>query len=195
VEIKKTHTNLLDAIAHGASDGMRISINVIAMLIGFLALIAMVDAILGYAGGVMASIAPTLGITGINFSALSLKTILGSIFSVFAWLMGVPWKDSFTVGSLMGTKMAVNEFVAYMDLTSILKGTTHVVLSAKSVVIASFALCGFANFSSVAIQVGGIGEISPNRRADLAKLGLRALICGTMASYMSAAIAGILTSL
>jgi len=146
-------------------------------------------------GGVLGSIAPTLGITGIDFSGLSLKVILGSIFSVFAWLMGVPWEETFTVGSLMGTKMAINEFVAYMDLAPIIKGASDTTLSPKSIVIASFALCGFANFGSIAIQVGGIGEIAPNRRADLARLGIRALICGTLASYMSATIAGILSGL
>ncbi|OGI01902.1 MAG: Na+ dependent nucleoside transporter domain-containing protein [Candidatus Melainabacteria bacterium GWF2_37_15] len=173
LEVKKSHANLIDAIAHGASDGMRISINVIAMLIGFLALIAMINALFGIWG-------------------TSLDTILGTIFSGFAWLMGVPWEESFTVGSLMGTKMALNEFVAYMNLAPIINGTSDIVLSPKSIVIASFALCGFANFGSVAIQVGGIGELAPNRRADLAKLGLRALICGTLASYLSATIAGIL---
>ncbi len=195
LEVKKTHANLIDAMAHGASDGMRISISVIAMLIGFIAIIAMIDALLGYIGGVFSIIAPNLGLTGINFSGLSLKSLLGGIFSVFAWLMGVPWEDTFTVGYLMGTKMALNEFVAYMDLAPIIKGTADVVLSPKSLVIASFALCGFANFGSVAIQVGGIGEIAPNRRADLAKLGIRALICGTLASYLSATIAGMLTGL
>ncbi len=173
LEVRKTHANLIDAIAHGASDGMRISINVIAMLIGFLALIAMIDALLGLWG-------------------LSLNLILGTVFSVFAWLMGVPWDEAFTVGSLMGTKMAINEFVAYMNLAPVIDGTSDIVLSQKSIVIASFALCGFANLGSIAIQVGGIGEIAPNRRADLAKLGIRALICGTLASYMSATIAGIL---
>jgi len=193
LEVKKTHANLIDAIAHGAGDGMRISINVIAMLIGFIALIAMINAILGVLGTAMASVAPILGITGIDFADLSLQSILGNFFSVFAWLMGVPWDESFTVGSLMGTKMAINEFVAYLDFVPIISGTSDIALSPKSIVITSFALCGFANFSSIAIQVGGIGEIAPNRRADLAKLGLRALICGTLASYMSAAIAGIIS--
>lgn len=192
LEVKKNYANYIDAMAHGASEGMRISINVIAMLIGFLALIAMIDALLGVSGTVISSIATHLGITGVDFSELSLNTILGTIFSGFAWLMGVPWGESFTVGSLMGTKMAVNEFVAYMQLSPIIEGTSDIILSPKSIVIASFALCGFANFGSIAIQVGGIGELAPNRRADLAKLGLRALICGTMASYLSATIAGIL---
>lgn len=192
LDIKKTNANLIDALAHGASEGMRISINVIAMLIGFIALVHMIDAILGYAGTVSANIGLSLGFVGIDLHHLSLSAVLGRIFSVFAWLMGVPWHEATTVGSLMGTKMVINEFVAYLNLAPIIKGTAATALSPKSIAIASFALCGFANFSSIAIQVGGIGELAPNRRADLAKLGLKALICGTMASYMSAAIAGIL---
>jgi len=191
LEVKKTSANLLDAIAHGASDGMRISINVIAMLIGLIALINMIDAILGAAGTVSANIGLNLGFVGIDLHHLSLSGILGRIFSVFAWLMGVPWHEAATVGGLMGTKMVINEFVAYLNLAPMIHGTATV-LSPKAIVIASFALCGFANFSSIAIQVGGIGELAPSRRADLAKLGFKALICGTMASYLSATIAGIL---
>jgi len=193
LEIKKTHVNLIDAIAHGAGDGMRISINVVAMLIGFLALIAMLNAIVGFAGIKIANIGLT-NFAGLDFYHLGIKDLLGSVFSVFAWLMGVPWHDANVVGSMLGTKMVFNEFVAYMDLASIIKGTSHIVLSHKAIIIASFALCGFANFGSIAIQVGGIGELAPNRRKDLAKLGIKALICGTLASYMSATIAGILSS-
>jgi CNT family concentrative nucleoside transporter len=189
LEIKKTNANIIDALAHGASEGMRISINVVAMLIGFIALVHMVDAILGAAGTVSANIGLSLGFVGIDLHHLSLSVILGKIFSVFALLMGVPIQETTAVGSLMGTKMVMNEFVAYMNLTPMIKES---LLSPKSIVIASFALCGFANFGSIAIQVGGIGELAPNRRADLAKLGLKALICGTMASYLSATIAGIL---
>jgi CNT family concentrative nucleoside transporter len=192
LEVKKTSANLLDAIAHGASEGMRISINVIAMLIGLIALVHMIDAILGAVGTVSANMGLSLGFIGIDLHNLSLSGILGRIFSLFAWLMGVPWKESATVGSLMGTKMVMNEFVAYLNLAPIIHGTSAIVLSPKSIAIASFALCGFANFGSIAIQVGGIGELAPNRRADLAKLGLKALMCGTMASYLSATIAGIL---
>ena len=192
LDIKKTNANAIDALAHGASEGMRISINVIAMLIGFIALIHMIDALLGYAGTVSANIGFSLGFVGIDLHHLSLSVILGKVFSIFAWLMGVPWKEASNVGSLMGTKMVLNEFVAYMNLAPIIKGASSVVLCKKSIVIASFALCGFANFGSVAIQVGGIGELAPNRRADLAKLGIKALICGTLASYLSATIAGIL---
>ena len=190
LEIKKTHTNLLDAISHGASDGWKISVNVIAMLIGFIALIAMVDAGLGYIGRMLANhTSLSLSFIGINLAQLSLKDILGSFFSIFAWIMGVPANETHVAGGLLGTKMVLNEFVAYSDLSPMIANKT---LSPRTLVILSFALCGFANFSSIAIQVGGIGELSPDRRADLAKLGFKALICGTLASYLSATVAGIL---
>ncbi|TAE87005.1 MAG: NupC/NupG family nucleoside CNT transporter [Bacteroidetes bacterium] len=189
LEVKKVHANLLDAIAHGASDGLKVSLNVMAMLIGFIALIALFNALLGKVGLLMAAGNIDLSAIGIDVNQLSLNAIFGSIFSVFAWLMGVPAVDTFTVGSLMGTKMVINEFVAYSQLTPMINQQT---LMHKSVVIASFALCGFANFSSIAIQVGGIGELAPSRRSDLAKLGFRALLCGTLASYLSATIAGIM---
>lgn len=176
VDIKKTHANLLDAIAAGASEGLKVGFNVIAMLIGFIALIALIDSLMFRFG---------FYILGIDF--LSLNYLLGNLFSVFAWAMGVPGKDIQAAGSLMGTKMVVNEFVAYLDLVKI-KET----LDPKTIAIVSFALCGFANFSSIAIQVGGIGELAPQRRSDLAKLGFKALICGTLASYMSATLAGLL---
>jgi len=175
LEIKKAHANLLDAIAAGASEGLKVGFNVIAMLIGFIALIGLLDYCLGKAGGLFA------------FPQLSLNLILGKVFSVFAWAMGVPSKDIEAAGSLMGTKMVINEFVAYLDMVKI-KGA----LDPKTIAIASFALCGFANFSSIAIQVGGISELAPNRRSDLARLGFKALVCGTLASYMSATIAGLL---
>lgn len=188
VEIQKTHVNLIDSIAHGASDGMKVSINVIAMLIALTALISMVDWILGHIGLFMANVLH-LNFTAIHIDLthLSLKEILGSIFSLFALAMGVPFQEASNVGALMGTKLVFNEFIAYLDLTSI----RHL-LSEKSVMIASFALCGFANLGSIAIQIGGIGELAPNRRKDLAKLGVKALFCGTLASYLSACIAGIL---
>jgi len=176
LEVQKQHSNLLDAIAAGASDGLRIGLNVAAMLIGFIALIFLVNALLGYVGQWFGA-------------ELSLQRMLGYVFAGFAWTMGVPAAESVTVGSLMGTKLVVNEFVAYKDLVPMIQQGT---LSPKSVAIATFALCGFANFSSIAIQVGGIGQIAPERRADLAKLGFRALVCGTLASYLSAALAGIL---
>ncbi|MFY7888784.1 MAG: NupC/NupG family nucleoside CNT transporter, partial [Spirosomataceae bacterium] len=164
LKVSKTHVNLVDAIAGGASDGMKVGMNVVAMLIGFIALIALLDLILAKIGG-------TVGLPELSFNF-----ILGKLFAVFAWAMGVPTKDIEAAGALMGTKMVVNEFVAYLDLMKI-KGT----LDPKTIAITSFALCGFANFSSVAIQIGGIGELAPSRRSDLAKLGFKALICGTLA--------------
>lgn len=189
LEVKKTHANLLDAISHGASDGLKVSLNVIAMLIGFIALIALVNAVLGWIGHLIALSGLSLSGVGIDLNHLSLNNILGSIFSVFAFLMGVPSTDIQTVGSLMGTKIVINEFVAYSELTPMIAKN---LLQPKSIMIASFALCGFANFSSIAIQVGGIGELAPSRRSDLARLGFKALICGTLASYMSAALAGMM---
>ncbi len=189
LEIEKTHANVLDALSHGASDGMKISINVLAMLLGFMAVIAMFDFLLGQFGTLLYNAGISPDIIGFDLQTLSFKTILGGVFSVFAYIMGVPSEDIFKTGQLMGTKMVVNEFVAYLDLTSLTKVNG---LSNKAALIASFALCGFANFSSIAIQVGGIGGIAPGRRTDLAQLGFYALICGTLASYLSATIAGIL---
>ncbi|MEY4273838.1 MAG: hypothetical protein RL638_786 [Bacteroidota bacterium] len=175
MEITKTHANLVDAIAAGASEGLKVGLNVIAMLIGFIALIALVDLGLGHIGN------------WINVPELSMNLILGKVFSVFAFAMGVPAQDVEVAGALMGKKMVVNEFVAYLDMVK-LKAT----LDPKTIAITSFALCGFANFSSVAIQIGGIGELAPTRRSDLAKLGFKALIAGTLASYLSATLAGLL---
>jgi len=175
LEIKKTHANLLDAIAAGASEGLKVGFNVIAMLIGFIALVALLDFLLGKVGGIF------------SFPELSFNLILGKLFSVFAWAMGVPSQDIQKAGELMGTKMVINEFVAYLDLTK-----SVATITPKTLAITSFALCGFANFSSIAIQVGGIGELAPSRRSDLAKLGFKALIAGTLASYMSATFAGLL---
>lgn len=175
LEVQKTHANLLDAVAAGAGEGLKVGFNVVAMLIGFIALVALLDYILGLIGGVF------------SFPELSFNFILGKLFSVFAWAMGVPSKDIQTAGSLMGTKMVINEFVAYLDLVKLKDTLDH-----KTIVITSFALCGFANFSSIAIQVGGIGELAPSRRADLARIGFKALIAGTLASYMSATLAGLL---
>ena len=186
VNIEKTHVNLIDAIAHGASDGMRVSLNVIAMLIALLALIAMIDWILGGFGQMLVNVFH-INLPFLDLSNLSLKTLIGAIFSVFAFVMGVPLPDVSTVGALMGEKLVLNEFIAYSDLAAIKD-----LLTPKALTIASFALCGFANFGSIAIQIGGIGELAPTRRSDLAKLGIRALICGTFASYVSACMAGIL---
>ncbi len=208
LEVKSSYTNIIDAISHGASDGMKISINVIAMLIGFIALIAFVNYLLGHIHPVLEWWLNVKAIWSANHNnrrltlaewhnlppffnflqGLSLNSIFGWVFYPIAWAMGVPVAEVKTVATFMGQKMAINEFVAYANLTAI-KET----LSPKALLIASFALCGFANFSSVGIQIGGIGELAPERRTDLAKLGLRALLCGTLASYLSATIAGILS--
>lgn len=171
LEIKKEHTNLIDAISHGAGDGMKIAINVIAMLIGFIALIAFINYGLGKI-----------------YPDLSLDYIFGKLFYPLAWCMGVPDADLQQVATIMGQKLTINEFVAFDTLTHKLATP----LTQKGLVITSFAICGFANFSSVGMQIGGIGALVPERRADLAKLGIRALISGTLASYLSATIAGML---
>jgi len=171
LEVKKEHTNLIDAISHGAADGMKIAINVVAMLIGFIGLIALINYGLGKI-----------------YPELSLDWIFGKMFYPLAWCMGVPVDDVQTVATLMGQKLTINEFVAFDTMTHHLAKP----LSDKGLIIASFAICGFANFSSVGMQIGGIGALAPERRADLAKLGMRALISGTLASYLSATIAGML---
>lgn len=171
LEVKSPYTNVIDAISHGAADGMKIAINVIAMLIGFIALIAFINWGLGKI-----------------YPQLSLDFIFGKIFYPLAWVMGVPGADVETVATLMGQKLTINEFVAFDTLTHRLAAP----LSDKANIIASFAICGFANFSSVGMQIGGIGALAPERRADLAKLGLKALVAGTLASYLSACIAGML---
>lgn len=183
---RKPYINVFDAISAGASEGMKVAINVVAMILALVALVAMIDWILGSTGVFIVKYLH-INFASFDLNHLSLKLILGKIFSVFAYFMGVPLKEATTVGSLMGTKLVLNEMVAYFDLTNL----THQ-LSPKSFLIASFALCSFGNFGSIAIQLGGIGELAPNQRKNLARLGVRALICGTLTCYMSAAIAGVL---
>ncbi len=187
LNVQRTSYNLLDSISHGAGDGLKVGLNVTAMLIGFIALIALADWLLGGIGHFLGGLGLSLAFMGIDINTLNLNQVLGSIFSVFARAMGVPAHEAHAAGALMGTKMVVNEFVAYLDLSKI-----KAALDPRTMMIVSFALCGFANFSSIAMQVGGIGELEPSRRTDLARLGFKALICGTLASYMSATIAGIL---
>lgn len=185
---RRTHVNVIDSIARGASDGFNVSMKVIGVLIAFVALIAMVDWFLGKFGVFLHHTAHlNLAFLGLDIDHLSMKAIMGKLFSGFAYIMGVPLKDISSVGSLLGTKFVLNEMLGYSDLISL-----KTVLSQKSFIIASFALCGFANLSSIAIQIGGIGELAPNQRKNLSRLGIRALVCGTLASYMSACIAGIL---
>jgi concentrative nucleoside transporter, CNT family len=193
IEVKKTNVNLIDAAAHGASDGLRIGLNVVGMLIAFIALIAMVDGGLLVLGKQLFAWGLRADTVGINLAQLKLQDIFGALFAPIAWILGCPWVDAHTVGRLMGEKLVINEFVAYTDMSSMLKGGSSVTLSPQAETIATFALCGFANFSSIAMQIGGIGEIAPTRRTDLAKLGVKALICGTLASYLSATLAGLLT--
>jgi len=191
IEVKRTNANIIDAAAHGASDGMRIGLNVVAMLIAFMALIAMGDGLFGVVGGFLHN-AGAPDFLGLSLEHLKMMDVFGVLFSPVAFVMGVPWSDAHVVGKLMGEKMVINEFVAYTELSSMLKGLTQTQISPHAETIATFALCGFANLSSIAIQVGGIGEIAPSRRGDLARLGVKALICGTMASYLSATLAGLL---
>lgn len=185
---RRTHVNAIDSIARGASDGFSVALKVFAVLIAFVALIAMLDWFLGKFGVFLHNaLHINLAFIGLDIDHLSMKAIIGKLFAVFAYIMGVPLKDASAVGSLLGTKFVLNEMLGYIDLVSI-RNT----ISDKSFIIASFALCGFANISSIAIQIGGIGELAPNQRKNLSRLGFRALICGTLASYMSACIAGIL---
>ena len=184
---KRTHAYVFDAISTGASEGMKVAINVTAMILALVALVAMIVWVLGGVGSFIVKYLHINSFLGMDMAHLSLKMILGEIFAIFAFLMGVPLGEATTVGSLMGTKLVLNEMVAYVDLTHL-----PVALSDKSFLIASFALCSFGNFGSIAIQLGGIGELAPNQRKNLARLGVRALICGTLTCYMSAAIAGIL---
>ncbi len=167
--------NILGAIARGTIDGGQLAFNVAIMLISFLALIAMVNGIMGWTHNHFA------------FFPDSIQKVLGVIFAPVAWLIGVPGKDIGAVGSLLGTRTVINELVAYSDL-----GAMKAALDPRSVTIATFALCGFANFSSIGIQIGGIGALAPNKRDQLAKLGFRAMIAGTMANLMSASIVGLL---
>jgi len=175
VKVPKVGVNLIDAAAHGAGDGLHLALNIGGMLIAFLALIAMLNGLLGWVHE-HASMVPG-----------TLQQILALLFAPIAWLLGVEWNDCATVGNLLGTRMVLNEFVAFVDLGKI--GAT---LSPRSFVIATFALCGFANFSSIAIQIGGIGALAPSRKSDLARLGLRAMLVGTLANFTSACIAGML---
>ena len=168
IEVEKPGANVIDAAARGAGDGLHLALNVGAMLIAFVALIAMIDGILG------------------NFH-ISLEQIFGFVFAPVAWLLGVPFHDCASIGNLLGTRLALNEFIAFQKL-----GPMKPALAARSFTIATYALCGFANFSSIAIQIGGIGALAPTRKSDVARLGLRAVAAGTMANFMTACIAGML---
>jgi len=175
VAVEKPGVNIIDAAARGAGDGLQLALNIAAMVIAFLALIAMVNGGLGWLHGY------------IPWLPSSLQQILGFVFAPIAWALGVTWKDCATIGNLLGTRMILNEFVAFLGLAKV-----RPMLDNRSFVIATFALCGFANLSSIAVQIGGIGALAPSRKSDLARLGLKAMFVGTLANFMSACIAGIL---
>lgn len=183
---RRTFANVFDSISNGASEGMKVAINVTAMILALVALVAFIDWMLGIMGSFLFNYIPGCSHL-VCLQELSLKLILGKIFSIFALVLGVPLQDISTVGALMGTKLVLNEMVAYVQLSQLSQ-----FIEPKSFMIASFALCSFGNFGSIAIQIGGIGELAPNQRKNLARLGLRALICGTLSCYLSAAIVGVL---
>ena len=172
------NVNLIDAAARGTNEGLYLALNVGAMLIAFIALIAFANGLLGWIGG----------LPGMGWIPGSLQEILGAVFAPIAWLLGVPWNDAATVGNLLGTRMVLNEFVAYAQLGPIKES-----LDPKSFLVASYALCGFANFGSIGIQVGGVGSLIPDRRSELAKLALYAMLAATLANFMTACIAGLIS--
>ena len=187
MEVEKTTSNVIDAAAAGAGDGLRLALNIGAMLLAFIALIALVNWPLTWIGEVT-------GLQAMLGKPTDLATIFGYLLAPIAWVIGVPWEDAIVVGSLIGQKVVINEFVAYMQLAEIVNGNVDgVSLTPQGKLIATYALCGFANFSSIAIQIGGIGGLAPERRADLARFGLRAVLGGTIATLMTATIAGVLT--
>jgi CNT family concentrative nucleoside transporter len=175
VDIPRTDVNVVDAAARGTTEGLYLMLNVIAMLVSFIALIALANGAFGWVHGHLA------------WFPANIQTVLGWLFAPIAWVMGVPWHDSGTIGSLLGTRMVLNEFIAYSQL-----GPLRATLSPVSFTIATFALCGFANVGSVGIQIGGIGALAPERKGDLARLGFRAMLAGTLANFLSATLAGML---
>jgi concentrative nucleoside transporter, CNT family len=175
VAVEKPGVNIVDAAARGAGDGLHLALNIAAMLIAFIALIALVNGMFGWVHGKVA------------WFPASLQQILAVVFAPVAWVLGVEWNDCASIGNLLGTRMVLNEFVAFVDL-----GKIKAVLHPRSFVIATFALCGFANLSSIAVQIGGIGALAPSRKSDLARLGFKAMIVGTLANFMTACIAGLL---
>ncbi|MEM9905531.1 MAG: NupC/NupG family nucleoside CNT transporter [Cyanobacteria bacterium P01_D01_bin.44] len=177
LEVEKTSANAIDAIANGTLDGLKLALNIGAMFIAFLGILAAVNALFGTVGG------------WFGYPELSLELILATLLAPIAWLMGVPWADCSAVGMLLGKKTILNEFIAYVDLQALIEDEA---ISERAIVIATYALCGFANLGSIGVQIGGIGGIAPNRQADLAKIGVRAMVAGTLACFMTACIAGIL---
>lgn len=176
-------SNMLDAAAAGASSGLQLALNVGAMMIAFVALIALLNGILGGIGG------------WFDLPELSLGMIFGWIFKPLAWVIGVPWDEAHIAGQMIGTKLAINEFVGYFEFSKYLSPESAVQLTDKTKAIITFALCGFANFSSIAVLIGGLGGMAPNRRGDIARLGIKAVIAGSLANLMSATIAGLFIGL
>jgi concentrative nucleoside transporter, CNT family len=188
IPAEKNASNVIDAAASGAADGLKLALNIAAMLLAFIALIALSNYLLelvGRIGDLNSYLLSTFG------KPLSLELMFGLLFQFVAWGIGFPWNESFQVGSLMGVKLVLNEFVAYLEMSSMIAGGK--LYSEKAITMAAFALCGFANFSSIAILMGGLGPLAPGRRPDISRLGLRALLGGTLATMMTATIAGILT--
>jgi concentrative nucleoside transporter, CNT family len=178
-EVERIDANLIDAATRGTSEGVALAINVGAMLIAFTALVAMLNALLGWAGGFA------------GHPELSMQGILGYLMAPLAWLAGIEWSECRKVGSLLGVKTVLNEFIAYLDMSNAYK-TNPNFLSPRSGLIAAYALCGFANFASVGIQIGGISTLAPSRRHDLSKIGLWAMVGGAIASFMGACVVGVL---
>jgi concentrative nucleoside transporter, CNT family len=197
VHIEKESKNVIDAAAAGASDGMKLAINIAAMLLAFVALIALLNFIIGWVGdwtGINASLNAGIA-AGAEPVKLNLGMILGYLLAPIAWVIGIEWNDAVIAGGLIGQKIVLNEFIAYMQLAATPVGDGVGAISEHSRLILTYALCGFANFASIAIQIGGIGSLAPERRADLARFGLRAVLGGSIATLMTATIAGVLIGL
>ena len=192
MHVERTTTNVIDAAAAGAGDGLRLALNIAAMLLAFTALIALINSAIGW-GADITGIAGWINAGRATPIAINLGSILGLILSPIAWVIGVPWHDAITAGGLIGQKIVINEFVAYLQLAATPVGTAAGQISEHTRLILTYALCGFANFSSIAIQIGGIGGLAPERRHDLARFGLRAVLGGSIATLMTATIAGVLS--
>ncbi len=187
IKLERPYSNVIEAAAGGAGDGVRLALNVAGMLLAFIALIALLNFVLGWVG----DFSGLNAVCRANFGQpLSLELLFGLVFQFIAFAIGVPWKDALNVGSLMGIKLVLNEFVAYLKMADMVGAGQ---LSAKAIIIATYALAGFANFSSIAIQIGGLSPLAENRRSDIAKFGMKAVIGGTIATWMTAAIAGIIS--
>lgn len=188
ISIEKTDANGIDAASSGAAEGLRLALNVGAMLLAFIALLALINSFLGWAGTFPQTVGSLMGLE-IGVLNITIQNILGYLFAPIAFIIGVPWEDAFNVGSMLGTKIVLTEFIAYIDLSQFVLNQQ---LQEKTIFMATFALCGFANLASIAIQIGGIGGIAPNRKAELAKFGVKAVFAGTLANLMTATLAGVL---